>query len=116
MEWILMNVIITFAIGLVIGAFIGLINIRTIYLILEVHRRTKPRNHVHFYVARDKDGKLYLYLGKPRRSTVFFISFVHPSDFICRSDKFYSFGLNEKDYANLKWEDEPVEVFVNMDD
>lgn len=79
-------------------------------------RRTDQRNNVHFYVARDKDGSLYLYLGKPRRSTVFFISFVHPSDFICRSNRFDSFGLNEKDYANLKWEDEPVEVFVNMKD
>lgn len=79
-------------------------------------RRNAPRNNVHFYVARDKDGGLYLYLGKPRRSTVFFISFVHPSDFICRSDRFDSFGLKEKDYANLKWEDDPVEVFINMKD
>lgn len=116
MEWILMNVIIPFVIGLVIGAFIGLIIIRTISLILEVHRRTKPRNHVHFYVARDKNGDLYLYLGKPRRDTVSFISLVRPSDFICRSNRFDSFGLKEKDYANLKWEDDPVEVFVNMDD
>ena len=112
MEWILINVIIPFAIGSVIGAFIGLIIIRTISIVL----KEDSRNKVHFYVARDKDGGLYLYLGKPRRSTVFFISFVHPSDFICRSDRFDSFGLKEKDYANLKWEDDPVEVFVNMDD
>lgn len=109
-----MDVIIPFAIGLAIGAFIWIIIIRTISLILKVHRRTKPRNHVHFYVARDKDGNLYLYLGKPTRGTVFFISFVHPSDFICRSDRFDSFGLNENDYDNLKWEDDPVEVFINM--
>lgn len=77
----------------------------------------KLKNNVRFYVARDKNGHLYLYLGKPRRSTVFFISFVHPSDFICRSDRFDYFGLNEKDYANLRWEDEPVEVFIkNMED
>ena len=25
-------------------------------------------------------------------------------------------GLNKADYDNLKWEDEPVEVFVNMED
>ena len=115
MEWILMDVIIPVAIGLVIGAFIGLIIIRKISLILEVHMRTKQRNHVHFYVARDKYGILYLYLGKPTRGTAFFISLVHPSALICRSDIFDSFGLKEKDYANLKWEDDPVEVFVNMD-
>lgn len=27
---------------------------------------------------------------------------------------FYSFGLNKDDYANIKWEDEPVEVFINI--
>ena len=111
MEWILMNVIIPFAIGLVIEAVIGLIIIRTISLIL----KEDSRNKVHFYVARDKYGILYLYLGKPTRGTAFFISFVHPSALICRSDMFDSFGLKEKDYANLKWEDDPVEVFVNMD-
>lgn len=79
-------------------------------------RRTKPRNKVHFYVARDKYGILYLYLGKPTRGNAIFISFVHPSDFICRSDRFDSFGLNENDYDNLKWDDEPVEVFINMKD
>ena len=26
------------------------------------------------------------------------------------------FGLKYEDYANLKWEDEPVEVFINMED
>lgn len=26
-------------------------------------RRTEPMNKVHFYVARDKDGKLLLYIG-----------------------------------------------------
>lgn len=111
MEWILMNVIIPLAIGLVIGAVIGLIIIRTISLIL----KEDSRNKVHFYVARDKYGILYLYLGKPTRGTAIFISFVHPSALICRSDMFDSFGLKEKDYANLKWEDDPVEVFVNMD-
>ena len=29
---------------------------------------------------------------------------------------FKYFGLNENDYGNLKWEDEPVEVFLNMED
>ena len=115
MEWILVYFMVPVVIGLVIGAVIGLIIIRKISLILEVHRRTKQRNHVHFYVARDKYGILYLYLGKPTRGTAFFISFVHPSALICRSDILDSFGLKEKDYANLKWEDDPVEVFVNMD-
>ena len=31
------------------------------------------------------------------------------------SDHFSKFGLNINDYDNLKWEDEPVEVFVNKE-
>ena len=115
MEWILMNEIIPFAIGLVIGAFIWLIIIRKIFLILEVHMRTKQRNHVHFYVARDKDGILSLYMGKPIRSTSEFL----PSDYgrlINTSRHFSKYGLNDGDYAYLKWEDDPVEVFITMND
>ena len=29
---------------------------------------------------------------------------------------FNSFGINKNDYDNLKWEDEPVEVFLNLKD
>ena len=28
---------------------------------------SKKINRVHFYVARDKDGIIYLYIGKPKR-------------------------------------------------
>lgn len=35
-------------------------------------KRTGPRNKVHYYVARDKDGSLCLHIGKPiRTDTVF---------------------------------------------
>lgn len=29
--------------------------------------RSKLKNKVHFYVARDKNGELWLYIGKPYR-------------------------------------------------
>ena len=76
---------------------------------------SKKINRVHFYVARDKDCSLWIYIGKPTRG----------------EQKFYAndrcrilwvltnpniLGLDENDYANLKWEDGPVEVFVNMED
>lgn len=79
-------------------------------------RRT--RNKVHFYVARDKDGMLYLYMGKPfRDDTMFDVDIIKGSVVLTsnRLDFFKYFGLNKKDYANLKWEDEPVEVFINME-
>ena len=78
---------------------------------------SKKRNRVHFYVARDKNGLLYLYVGKPERA---YSCFLAPRGYcICRMEKecdFENFGLNENDYKDLKWEDEPVEVFLNMED
>lgn len=76
----------------------------------------KPKNNVHFYVARDEDGELCLYIGKPFRGNSIFCSSVCDRYFSIPSRDFNSFSLNEKDYDNLTWEDEPVEVFLNMKD
>ena len=78
---------------------------------------SKKINRVHFYVARDKNGLLYLYVGKPEKAYSCFLSIGGAC--ICRMEKecdFENFGLNENDYKDLKWEDEPVEVFLNMED
>lgn len=70
------------------------------------------KNKVHFYVARDKDGPLYLYIGKPERDEQEFMS-----DYSWENaDQFDKYGLDINDYTNLKWEDEPIEVFINMED
>lgn len=77
-------------------------------------RRTEPRNKVHFYVARDVDNSLCIYLGKPSRLE----QAVRPTSCgrIMRSENYFlKYGLDVKDYANLKWEDEPVEVFLNLE-
>ena len=78
-------------------------------------RKIKPKNNVHFYVARDKDSMLYLYIGKPTRYNNMFLASVHEGVAIlgCNSDLEW-YGLNESDYDYLSWEDEPVEVFLNM--
>ena len=76
----------------------------------------KMRNKVHFYVARDKNGELWLYIGKPFRVDTRFCPSVRNRVFVLTRYNLKSFGLNENDYANLKWEDEPLEVFVNMED
>ena len=76
---------------------------------------SKNRNHVKFYVARDKDGSLWLYMGKPKRSVNEFES-ANEYCVILTDYDFTSFGLNQDDFKDLKWEDEPVEVFVNMED
>ena len=77
--------------------------------------RKKSVNKVDFYVARDKNGKLWLYIGKPIRDLNMFISpLSHLFTLPC--SVFNCLGLNENDYANLKWEDEPIEVFLNLED
>ena len=73
----------------------------------------KPKNNVHFYVARDKNGELFLYMGKPNRYRSIFGSPLS-SLFEMPCHLFNHLGLNKKDYANIKWEDEPIEVFINM--
>ena len=75
---------------------------------------SKKINRVHFYVARDMDGGLYLYLGKPFRNDVEFRS--NKANVFTLTGKLEFFGLNQDDFKDLKWEDEPVEVFVNMEE
>ena len=79
---------------------------------------SKKRNRVKFYVARDKDGMLYLYLGKPNRieTREAFYSGAKSEMITLNTDYLKQCGFNKKDFKNLKWEDEPVEVFVNMED
>ena len=83
--------------------------------IVAISKDKEPRNNVHFYVARDMDGGLYLYLGKPVRITEQFIP-CNDGTTLEGAKGFLNYGLNENDYANLKWEDEPVEVFINLED
>lgn len=76
---------------------------------------TKPKNKVHFYVARDEDKDLWLYIGKPVRTIDEFLACNYGTAIVL-SKYFSKYGLNENDYDNLTWEDEPVEVFLNMKD
>ena len=77
--------------------------------------KTKLRNRVHFYVARDQNESLWLYIGKPRLGTITYRPTVK-CEIIGGIFVFPVVGLDENDYANLKFGDEPVEVFLNMDD
>ena len=96
---------------------LGAISMFTLVFIGYITKSEETVNKVKFYVARDKNGLLYLYVGKPERA---YSCFLAPRGYcICRMEKecdFENFGLNENDYKDLKWEDEPVEVFVNMED
>ena len=95
--------------------FSGLILVIIIVTIYEI--KLKNQNKVHFYVARDKTHNLlWSYLGKPIRfKDDAWIPDKHGT-VINSESSFEIIGLNKKDYDNLKWEDEPVEVFLNLED
>ena len=76
---------------------------------------SKKINRVHLYVARDMDGIIFLYLGKPIRGIAGFHGFRDKNSFAL-THNLKRFGLNENDYKDLKWEDEPVEVFLNIEE
>lgn len=87
-------------------------------IIIVVIYEIKPKNqNIHFYVARDKTHNLlWLYLGKPIRfKDDAWLPGKHGT-VINTEFSFEIIGLNKKDYDNLKWEDEPVEVFLNLKD
>lgn len=102
---------ISFIIGLIV---VALAMIYAIVLVFN-NKNKKPQNNVHFYVARDEDKELWLYLGKPIRKYRYFICNDHGRS-ISHGCDFKAFGLNKDDYKNLKWKDKPVEVFLNLED
>ena len=102
-------------ISLILSFIFGALLMFLVFCIVAPIKEKKPNNKVHFYVARDNNDELFLYMGKPFRG----INKFHPyqNGCIITSDNDLSnFGLNKDDYADLKWEDEPVEVFINMED
>lgn len=88
----------------------------------------EPRNKVRLFVARNLRGDLNLYLNKPQRNnnlrSWYYYSFYEQkgdkfkwmSTRIVEEEYFKDLGLNPDDFKGLKWEDEPVEVFLNLED
>ena len=98
-----------------ISFIFGAVFMLAVLCIVAISKDKEPRNKVHFYVARDKNNELWLYIGKPFRG----IDKFHPYQngyIITSDDNLSDFGVNKDDYANLKWEDDPLEVFINMED
>ena len=112
-----MNILLIFT-GFIVAFIIVLYYKYRIKRLIEIKLVCKEsnKNNVHFYVARDMNDDLWLYIGKPFRGNSIFCSSVGDRYFAILSHDFNSFGLNEKDYDNLRWEDEPVEVFINLKD
>ena len=101
MDWIML------VIAFILGAIVMFVMFCMVY----------TAKQVHFYVARETDGALRLYMGKPIRCEGMFVSsWKKRGKCLGRGSDLKMFGLNENDYDDLKWEDEPLEVFINMED
>ena len=97
-----------------IAFILGAISMFTLVFIGYITKSEEPVNKVKFYVARDMNGTIWLYMGKPRRAPSSFVSYGHGLTLPSRD--FSKYGLDINDYVNLKWEDEPLEVFLNMEE
>ena len=101
---------------LVIAFILGAISMFMMVCIGYAAKQEEPKNRVHFYVARDKTGELWLYMGKPIRINDHFSHYLSEGIKALACDSSLKiYGLNENDYKDLKWEDEPLEVFINME-
>ena len=102
---------------LVIAFILGAIVMFVMFCICHAAKQEEPVNKVRFYVARDTDGALRLYMGKPiRRESAFVSCWKEGGKCMGLDSDLRIYGLNENDYKDLKWEDEPLEVFVTMED
>ena len=102
---------------LVIAFLLGEIVMFMIFCICHAAKQEEPANKVHFYVTRDKDGTIRLYMGKPiRRDSAFVSCWKEGGKCMGLDSDFRMYGLNENDYADITWECEPLEVFINMED
>ncbi len=102
-------------ISLILSFIFGALLMFLVFCLVAPLKETKPKNNVHFYVARDKNSKLWLYMGKPVRTSNEF-SPCHCGKLIGGVRYFSNYGLKESDFENLKWENKPIEVFINMED
>lgn len=95
--------------------FLGFILAIIILVMYEIKFR-KPQNKIHFYITRDKNDILSLWLGKPCRDQYYWFSAAYNVVIIATDEELNLYGLNIEDYGNLKWEDDPIEVFLNLEE
>ena len=105
--------IIACIISFIVGSFVMLCAIA----IVSNCNEDGQRNKVHFYVTKDADGTLALWFRKPVRDEAYetFMSDKYGCIMLTNS-RFKYLGLNPDDFKNLKYEDEPVEVFLNLNE
>ena len=93
---------------IVIAVLYAVVCFMMCYLVIDSN---KPKDFPRCYVERYADGSLWLGVNEAfrKRHRFMFNSRIRLSEM---DGLFEYFGLNEKDFDNLKWGDDPVEVFI----
>lgn len=99
-------------ISFIVGALIMLCSIG----IVATQKDKEPRNNVHFYVTRDGNGILELWFGLPHEMQNYYLSNEPTTKLLEHGDSIGEFGLKSSDYDKLRFNDGPVEVFLNLED
>ena len=101
----------------VIGLVVVVLTMVFALLLVIINESNKPRNKVHFYIAKPSGYYMYyLYLGKPRRifsNGRFMFKSAYNGRFI--TDCIIDYGLNPRDYDDMKT-GEIKEVYINLED
>ena len=88
--------------------------------VVAMGKTKEPRNRVRFYVTKDSEyyyrSRPVLWIGLPRRGEHAWCPDKRSQPLAINKESFKNFGINIDDYKNLRWEDEPVEVFINLED
>lgn len=67
--------------------------------------KEKPKKSVRMWVAREKNGALFLFCEKPKKSKSYWIN----------SNTFNSLVLPKEAFPSVKWEDnEPTKVIIRL--
>ena len=88
--------------------------------VVAMGKTKEPRNRVRFYITKDSEyyyrSRPVLWIGLPRRGEHAWCPDKRSQPLAINKESFKNFGINIDDYKNLRWEDEPVEVFLNLED
>lgn len=92
--------------------------------VMSYQKDKEVQNNVRFFVvAEQKNSKehynyenIWLFIGKPLREEDSWNDVPNKSLRILPGYAFEKYGLNVEEYVNMTFEDEPVEVFLNLED
>lgn len=85
-----------------------------IVMLVYEFRPIRKINKIHFYVTRDKNGELCLWINKPYRGLETWVN-IDNSYILAINDNLKLFNLNVEDYNNLTFEDDPLEVYLKYE-